>query len=269
VFQAVDRNWKDHLTKKYNRLMSAESPDTATFADEIPARKKCRRSGRLAKKRTGAETEAKPEVEKSSKRMLKMEVVGLVLSQWLSVTPLVNIKYAIVAACCDDKSVSLKSGINTEARIGVDKNLIRVEAAGSGAVIVPEFSFNDQTVFRDLEKVVRQQLEKDNEAYVGAWITFLQGSSFVATSLTEPQFPSKLLMQCYKLGHGRHVLSAVVRTRSAVCASGKVVVVMVCVNSIVLLFRPNTMNCCFDNTLFIFVLVFVLFFAFLMRSVHN
>ena len=79
-----------------------------------------------------------------------MRLVDWILSEWLSaaITTLPEAKMALITMC--------HGGVHTPSNI----RHLKVEACGSGAIIVPCFQFTESTTTRDLFRVIRQHLKQ-------------------------------------------------------------------------------------------------------------
>ena len=79
------------------------------------------------------------------------EVLDLLLAEWLATTTLATVKVTLLQLCCGEDSSSTTATTDS-------KKVLRVEAMGSGALVVPYFEFNATTTVAELSQCVAQAL---------------------------------------------------------------------------------------------------------------
>ena len=152
--------------------------------------------------------------------------VDIVLHEYMSDTHFASLRGAVVCMCCTVDNVTPE--MRAPHVRGQKTSTLRVEAAGSGAVILPQFTFDETTRVKDLNKTIRHHLatEGTDWRYLDAWISLLRADgSSILNSDTDTSFDdatgskdSPLLVADCNLSNAA-VIYVVVRTRDILLAS--------------------------------------------------
>ena len=88
------------------------------------------------------------------------KALTLILSNWLSSTTLVNLKVQVCEMCFSDEPPATTNASSFLAQKDQKKNL-RVEAYGSGAIILSRFPFDDETTAEELFSALQQHVSNE------------------------------------------------------------------------------------------------------------